>query len=185
VSKRDYYEILGVPKDAGDQQIKSAYRKLALQHHPDRNQGNKEAEEKFKEAAEAYAILSDGDKRARYDRFGHAGVSSQAGGGFDPSTFAGFEDVFGGIFGDFFGGGRRGPRNAAATCVTTEITFEESAKGVETTVDIPPRSATIASSARRPVEPDDVRAVNAGSSDSSKDLPLRGRTRCQGTGRLS
>ena len=81
VSKRDYYEILGVPKDAGDQQIKSAYRKLALQHHPDRNQGNKEAEEKFKEAAEAYAILSDGDKRARYDRFGHAGVSSQAGGG--------------------------------------------------------------------------------------------------------
>ena len=111
MSKRDYYEILGVPKNAGDQQIKSAYRKLALQHHPDRNQGNKDAEEKFKEAAEAYAILSDGDKRARYDRFGHAGVSAQAGGGFDPSTFAGFEDIFGGIFGDFFGGGRpRRPR---------------------------------------------------------------------------
>ena len=89
VSKRDYYEVLGVPKTAGDQQIKSAYRKLALEHHPDRNQGNKEAEERFKEAAEAYAILSDGDKRARYDRFGHAGVSSQAGAGFDPSTFAG------------------------------------------------------------------------------------------------
>ena len=139
MSKRDYYEILGVPKDAGDQQIKSAYRKLALQYHPDRNQGNKEAEEKFKEAAEAYAILSDSDKRARYDRFGHAGVSSQAGGGFDPSTFAGFEDIFGGIFGDFFGGGGRsgGPQRGSDLRYDLEITFEESAKGVETTVDIP------------------------------------------------
>ena len=139
MSKRDYYEILGVPKNAGDQQIKSAYRKLALQYHPDRNQGNKEAEEKFKEAAEAYAILSDGDKRARYDRFGHAGVGSQAGGGFDPSTFAGFEDIFGGIFGDFFGGGGRsgGPQRGSDLRYDLEITFEESAKGVETTIDIP------------------------------------------------
>ena len=138
MSKRDYYEILGVAKNAGDQQIKSAYRKLALQYHPDRNQGNKDAEEKFKEAAEAYAILSDGDKRARYDRFGHAGVSSQAGAGFDPSTFAGFEDIFGGIFGDFFGGGRRGgPERGSDLRYDLEITFEESARGVETTVDIP------------------------------------------------
>jgi len=138
VSKRDYYEVLGVPKNAGDQQIKSAYRKLALQYHPDRNPGSAAAEEKFKEAAEAYAILSDGDKRARYDRFGHAGVSSQAGAGFDPSTFAGFEDIFGGIFGDFFGGGRRGgPERGSDLRYDLEITFEESARGVETSVQIP------------------------------------------------
>jgi molecular chaperone DnaJ len=137
VSKRDYYDVLGVAKNAGDNQIKSAYRKLALQYHPDRNQGNKEAEEKFKEAAEAYAILSDSEKRSRYDRFGHAGVSSQAG-GFDPSTFAGFEDIFGGIFGDFFGGGRRGgPERGSDLRYDLEITFEESAKGVETSIQIP------------------------------------------------
>jgi molecular chaperone DnaJ len=138
VSKRDYYEVLGVPKNANDQQIKSAYRKLALQYHPDRNQGNHAAEEKFKEAAEAYAILADAEKRTRYDRFGHAGVSSQAGAGFDPSTFAGFEDIFGGIFGDFFGGGRRGgPERGSDLRYDLEITFEESAKGVETTIKVP------------------------------------------------
>ena len=139
MSKRDYYEVLAVPKNAKDPQIKSAYRKQALQYHPDRNQGNKEAEEKFKEAAEAYAILSDADKRARYDRFGHAGVSSQAGAGFDPSTFAGFEDIFGGIFGDFFGGaGRRGGSERGSDLrYDLEITFEESAKGVETPIEIP------------------------------------------------
>ena len=139
MSKRDYYQVLGVPKNADDPQIKSAYRKLALQYHPDRNQGNKDAEEKFKEAAEAYAILSDSEKRARYDRFGHAGVSSQAGAGFDPSTFAGFEDIFGGIFGDFFGGGGRrgGPERGSDLRYDLEITFEESAKGVETTIQIP------------------------------------------------
>ena len=138
MSKRDYYEVLGVQKNANDQQIKSAYRKLALQYHPDRNQGNKAAEEKFKEAAEAYAILADAEKRTRYDRFGHAGVSSQAGAGFDPSTFAGFEDIFGGIFGDFFGGGRRGgPERGSDLRYDLEITFEESAKGVETTIKVP------------------------------------------------
>ena len=138
MSKRDYYEVLGVPKTAGDQQIKSAYRKLSLQHHPDRNQGNEGAEEKFKEAAEAYAILSDGEKRAKYDRFGHAGVSSQAGAGFDPSTFAGFEDIFGGIFGDFFGGGRRGgPERGSDLRYALEISFEQSARGVETAIQIP------------------------------------------------
>ena len=138
MSKRDYYEVLGVQKNANDQQIKSAYRKLALQYHPDRNQGNKAAEEKFKEAAEAYAILADAEKRTRYDRFGHAGVSPQAGAGFDPSTFAGFEDIFGGIFGDFFGGGRRGgPERGSDLRYDLEITFEESAKGVETTITVP------------------------------------------------
>ena len=89
MSKRDYYEILGVGRDATDQQIKSAYRKLALKYHPDRNPGDKKAEDAFKEAAEAYAIVSDPEKRSLYDRFGHAGVSGAGAGGFDPSTFAG------------------------------------------------------------------------------------------------
>jgi molecular chaperone DnaJ len=144
VSKRDYYEVLGVAKNATDVQIKSAYRKLALQHHPDRNPGDHAAEEKFKEAAEAYAILADGDKRSRYDRFGHAGVSSQASAGFDPSTFAGFEDIFGGLgdmfgFSDLFGGGRRGggAQRGSDLRYDLEISFEESAKGVETTIDVP------------------------------------------------
>jgi molecular chaperone DnaJ len=138
VSKRDYYEVLGVPKNAADQTIKSAYRKLAMEHHPDKNPGDPASEERFKEAAEAYAILSDGEKRAKYDRFGHAGVSSQAGAGFDPSTFAGFEDIFGGIFGDFFGGGRTGgPQRGSDLRYDLEITFEESARGVETTIEIP------------------------------------------------
>src|SRR5438128_3490835 len=112
VTKRDYYEVLGVDRNADDQGLKSAYRKLALKFHPDRNPGNQEAEEKFKEAAEAYSVLSDAQKRANYDRFGHAGVAGAAGpgfGGFDPSVFADFSDILGDIFGfgDFFGGGRR------------------------------------------------------------------------------
>jgi molecular chaperone DnaJ len=110
--KRDYYEVLGVGRTANDQEIKSAYRKLALQYHPDRNPNNPDAEEKFKECSEAYAILADGEKRARYDRFGHAGVSGNGGaGGFDASIFNDFQDIFGDIFGfsDLFGqrGGRR------------------------------------------------------------------------------
>jgi molecular chaperone DnaJ len=138
VSKRDYYETLEVSRTATDQEIKSAYRKLALKYHPDRNQGDKKAEERFKEAAEAYAILSDGDKRARYDRFGHAGVGGGAQ-GFDPSQFSGFEDIFGGL-GDIFGlgGGRRGgPQRGADLRYDLEIKFEQSAKGAETTIQIP------------------------------------------------
>ena len=103
MSKRDYYDILEVTKASTDQEIKSSYRRLALKHHPDRNPGDKTAEEKFKEAAEAYAILSDGEKRARYDRFGHQGVGGGSQ-GFDPSQFTGFEDIFGGL-GDIFGFG--------------------------------------------------------------------------------
>jgi molecular chaperone DnaJ len=144
VTKRDYYEVLGVSREATDQEIKSAYRKLALKHHPDRNQGDKHAEELFKEAAEAYSVLADADKRGAYDRFGHAGVSSGAGaGGFDPTIFADFGDIFGNLrdifgFGDMFGGGRRGgPQRGADLRYDLEISFEESARGVETSIQIP------------------------------------------------
>jgi molecular chaperone DnaJ len=145
VSKRDYYEILTVERTATDGEIKSAYRKLALKYHPDRNPGDKQAEEHFKECAEAYAVLADGDKRAAYDRFGHAGVASAAGaGGFDPSVFTGFEDILGGLgdifgFGDLLGGGRRrgGPQRGRDLRYDLEISFEESAQGAETTIQIP------------------------------------------------
>ena len=145
MSKHDYYDVLGVSRDAVDQDIKSAYRKLALKHHPDRNPGNAEAEEKFKEAAEAYAVLADADRRSAYDRFGHAGVSSAAGaGGFDPTIFADFGDIFGGLrdifgFGDFFGGGSRrgGQQRGSDLRYDLEISFEESASGMETSVQIP------------------------------------------------
>jgi molecular chaperone DnaJ len=146
VSKRDYYEILGVTKSAVEQEIKSAYRKLALKHHPDRNPGDKEAEERFKEAAEAYAVLADPDKRHLYDRFGHAGLGAAAtgGAGFDPTVFTGFEDILGGLgdifgFGDLFGGGRRrgGPQRGADLRYDLEISFEESAHGAETSIQIP------------------------------------------------
>ena len=145
VSKRDYYEILGVERQASEQQIKSAYRKLALKWHPDRNPGDKQAEERFKEAAEAYAILADPQKRSMYDRFGHAGVGAAAGaGGFDPTIFADFSDIFAGLgdvfgFGDIFGTRRRrgGPQRGADLRYDLEIAFEESATGAETTVQIP------------------------------------------------
>ncbi|HVL65860.1 MAG TPA: molecular chaperone DnaJ [Vicinamibacterales bacterium] len=146
MSKRDYYEILGVDRQATDQQIKSAYRKLALKYHPDRNPGDTRAEEAFKEAAEAYAVLADPQKRAAYDRFGHAGVSGPAGGaGFDPTIFADFSDIFSGLgdmfgFGDIFGGGRRrrgGPQRGSDLRYDLEISFDESAEGTETTILIP------------------------------------------------
>src|SRR5512139_2010075 len=101
--KRDYYEVLGVNKDASEEDLKKAYRKLAMKYHPDRNPDAKDAEEKFKEAKEAYEVLSDDDKRAAYDRFGHAGVDGAAGGGGrggDPFNNASFQDIFGDVFGD-------------------------------------------------------------------------------------
>ena len=143
MSKRDYYDVLGVAREATDQDIKSAYRKLAFKYHPDRNPGSKDAEEKFKEAAEAYAVLADADKRHIYNRFGHAGLGGAATGGFDPTVFNGFEDILGGLgdmfgFGDMFGGARRrGPQRGADLRYDLEISFEEAAKGAETTVQIP------------------------------------------------
>ena len=147
MSKRDYYEILEVSRTASDTDIKSSYRRLAMKFHPDRNPGDDLAEEKFKEAAEAYAILADSQKRSLYDRFGHAGVGAAAGGnaGFDPSVFAefgDFADILGNMFGfgDLFGaGGRRrgGPQRGADLRYDLEISFEESARGAETSIQIP------------------------------------------------
>jgi molecular chaperone DnaJ len=139
-SKRDYYEVLGVVKTASSQDIKSAYRKIAVRDHPDRNPGDKEAEERFKEAAEAYAVLSEADKRARYDRFGHQGVAGAGAAGFDPSIFADFSDILGDFFG--FGGGRQGGGAAGMTRGSDlrydlTLTFEEAAFGTETTLRIP------------------------------------------------
>jgi molecular chaperone DnaJ len=142
-AKRDYYEILSVTRTATEQEIKSSYRKLAMQYHPDRNPGNKEAEEKFKECTEAYSVLMDAEKRARYDQFGHAGVNGGGGfQGFDPANFADFSDIFGDIFSDFFGvnvggGGRRSraQRGGDARADLT-LTFEEAAFGKKTEVKV-------------------------------------------------
>ncbi len=135
VGKRDYYEVLGVPRNADAKAIKSAYRKLALKFHPDKNPGDEQAEGMFKEAAEAYDVLSDADKRARYDRYGHEGMSGQVGFGDVSDIFGAFQDIFGGdLFGAFFGGqrgGQRGVRRAADVSVELAIDFEEMAEGAE------------------------------------------------------
>jgi molecular chaperone DnaJ len=141
-AKRDYYEVLGVDRAASEQEIKSAYRKLAMQHHPDRNPDNLQSEEKFKEATEAYAVLADAGKRSRYDRFGHAGVGSGvAAGGFDPTIFQDFGDLFSDLFGfgDIFGGSGRGRSRAQRGADLREdvtLEFEEAAFGTETDVTV-------------------------------------------------
>jgi molecular chaperone DnaJ len=141
---RDYYEILGVPRNASEQEVKSAYRKLALKHHPDRNPGDKQAEERFKEAAEAYGVLGDPEKRRRYDAYGHAGLGA-AGAGFDPTIFADFSDILGDFFGfgDAFSRRRAGPRRGADLRYNLDLSLEEAAFGTETQLRIP-RSETCA-----------------------------------------
>lgn len=138
--KRDYYEILGIHRNASETEIKKAFRKLALQHHPDKNPGDKSAEERFKEGTEAYEVLSDPQKRAQYDQFGHAGVGGGSGfysGGFGAGSP--FGDIFSDIFGDIFGGGRQRGRGRRGDDLqyNMEISFEEAAFGVENKVDIP------------------------------------------------
>jgi molecular chaperone DnaJ len=135
MAKRDYYEVLGVNRDASEEDIKKAYRKLAMQHHPDRNPDNPKAEEKFKEAKEAYEVLCDPDKRAAYDRFGHQGVEHVAG----AAGGANFADAFGDIFSEIFGGGRARANvyRGADLRYNLEITLEEAARGTETKIRIP------------------------------------------------
>jgi len=127
-AKRDYYEVLGVTRTVTETELKSAYRKLALQYHPDRNPNNPDAEEKFKEVSEAYAILADADKRSVYDRYGHAGLGgASAGAGFDPTVFQDFSDIFGEFFGfgDMFGGsGRRRSRVQRGADLREDLTLE-------------------------------------------------------------
>jgi molecular chaperone DnaJ len=145
ITKRDYYEVLGVVRTATDQDLKSAYRKLAHQHHPDKNQDDPHAEDKFKEAAEAYAVLSDPEQRKRYDRFGHAGISSAASAAYGAPGFGGIEDILGDLFGfgDVFGaGGRAGSRRSGAQRgadlrYDLEITLEQAAVGMTAQLRIP------------------------------------------------
>ena len=140
MAKRDYYEILGVGRDADESALKSAYRKLALQHHPDRNPNNPDADERFREASEAYAVLSDAEKRARYDQFGHAGVSGGGfPGGFDGSAFMDLSELFGGLFGFATGGaGGAGPQASAGSDLVyrMEISFRDAAFGVQAPIAI-------------------------------------------------
>lgn len=181
MNKRDYYEILGVGNNASKDDIKKAYRKLAMEYHPDRNPGNSEAEEKFKEAAEAYEILSSDEKRARYDRFGHEGVRGSAYGTDGFSTvndiFSHFSDIFGGssIFDDFFGGTHRskGRRRGAGTPgsdlkVTLKLSLEEIATGVAKKIKI-----------KKQVKCDQCSGTGAESSSSLKTCPV-----CNGTGEV-
>src|SRR5262245_54110553 len=138
-TKRDFYEVLGVTRDAGDDDIKKAYRQLALKYHPDRNPGDEEAPKKFKEAAEAYEVLSDPDKRQRYDRYGHAGLNGAAFHDFRSTDdiMSAFSDIFGGgLFGDLFGNRRRGPRPGPDLLLKLEIDLIEAARGTTRTIDV-------------------------------------------------
>ncbi|MGB8317644.1 MAG: molecular chaperone DnaJ [Ignavibacteriaceae bacterium] len=181
MAKRDYYEVLGVDRNATKDDLKKAYRKLAMQYHPDRNPDNKEAEEKFKEAAEAYEILSDDDKKARYDRFGHEGVRGSGFGsqGFSDinDIFSHFSDIFGGasIFDDFFGGGQRRTRSRGARGVagsdlkvSLKLTLEEIAEGTTKKIKI-----------KKQVKCDECNGTGAEAGTSTKTCPV-----CQGTGEI-
>ena len=143
VSKRDYYETLGVGRDAGEQEIKGAYRRLALKHHPDRNPEHPDAEDRFKEASEAYSVLSDPQKRAAYDRYGHAGLQSAAASGVNPDIFADFSDILGDFFGvgDLFGGGggrrRNGAQRGEDVRYDLEIGFQEAVFGLNAEIQVP------------------------------------------------
>jgi molecular chaperone DnaJ len=144
-TRRDYYEILGVRRDASLEDVKKAYRRLAVQYHPDRNPNNPESEERFKEASEAYAILSDAEKRSRYDRFGHQAVAGDGFSGFDPGAFGDFADILGDLFGfsfgDIFGArpqrARYGPRRGRDLQYTVSLTLEEAARGIDQQIKVP------------------------------------------------
>ncbi len=139
MAKRDYYEILGVSKDVSEAELKKAYRRVAMKYHPDRNPDDQDAEEKFKEASEAYEVLSDANKRASYDQYGHAGVDG--GGGMGGGGFGNFSDIFGDVFGDIFGGGgggrRGGPSRGSDLRYTLELSLEDAVKGTSVKIKVP------------------------------------------------
>ena len=138
MSKRDYYEVLGVGKSTAAQDIKKAYRRIAMKYHPDRNSDDANADEKFKEASEAYEILSDTEKRQAYDQYGHAGVDPQMGGG--GFQGGGFSDIFGDVFGDIFGGGggrRQGPQRGSDLRYTLEVSLEDAVRGKTAEIKVP------------------------------------------------
>ncbi len=169
MGKRDYYEILGVPRDVAPDDLRRAYRKLAMQHHPDRTRGDKESEEKFKELSEAYAVLTDAEKRASYDQFGHAGVDA----GFaDFRDFGGFGDIFGDIFEDFFGGSttrrRSHARRGDDLGYTLDISLEEAFEGFEREISIPRKELC-----------DDCDGSGLAGGTSRSTCPI-----CRGSGRL-
>lgn len=142
MSKRDYYEILGVERDVSEKDLKKAYRRVAMKFHPDRNPDDKESEEKFKEASEAYEILSDSQKRVAYDQYGHAGVDPQSGMGAGAGGFGSFSDIFGDVFGDIFGGagggrGRGGPARGADLRYTLELDLEDAVRGTTVKIRVP------------------------------------------------
>lgn len=170
MTERDYYEVLSVSRDAGTEEIRHAYRKLAMRYHPDRNPGDAEAEVKFREAAEAYEVLRDPEKRARYDRFGHAGVQGNGGAGFGNAEdiFAHFSDIFGDLFG--FGGSMRGSRAEAGADLRYNLTisFAQAAHGDEISLTLP-----------RHVECPDCKG--SGAAPGSKPEPCR---QCHGTGQV-
>lgn len=142
MSKRDYYDVLGVNKEASEQELKKAYRRVAMKFHPDRNPDDKEAEEKFKEASEAYEVLSDSSKRGAYDQYGHAGVEGMGGaGGAGGAGFGNFSDIFGDVFGDIFGGGggggRGGPARGSDLRYTLELNLEDAVRGTNVKIKVP------------------------------------------------
>jgi molecular chaperone DnaJ len=142
MAKRDFYEVLGVERGASEAELKKAYRRLAMKYHPDRNPDDKAAEEKFKEANEAYEVLSDAAKRSAYDQYGHAGVDPQMGGGGGGPGGANFSDIFGDVFSDFFGGGGRGGQRGGAQRgsdlrYTLELDLEEAVRGTTVTIRVP------------------------------------------------
>ncbi len=172
--KRDYYEVLGVQKGASDDEIKKAFRRKSKEYHPDLHPGDKEAEEKFKEVNEAYQVLSDADKRDKYDRFGHAGVDPNfgAGGGFNGGGFGGFDfgDIFGDIFGGGFGGGRtrNGPKRGADIRQVIDITFEEAAFGCSKKINVTAQE----------------KCETCGGTGAKKGTPVEMCQNCHGTGRV-
>src|SRR5258706_339786 len=183
--KRDYYEILGLAREATVDDIKKAYRRMAVKYHPDKNPGDADAEQKFKEAAEAYGVLSDDEKRARYDRFGHQGVG---GGGFDPNQFADFGDILGDLFGfgDFFGTSRR--RTARATRgndlrYDLALEFEEAVFGKDVTIEGPRTGALLAGILRRGPDLPAVRRRRESHQGSLREL-RRSRPRARGEDHL-